>query len=567
MRYLIFKIWKLLNGKERIAMTGLVLALTFGAGLELLGIGLVMPVIALLSKPELIDQNKYLNIIYNFISPDSQQQFMFILCFGVIGIYVFKNLFMLKLTGVMSKFITSKSARFASTLFYNYINAPYAYHLKHNSASLHKKLDMIEGIYVTVCQAMLIVAADVIVILGILIMLLYCSPITTLILSFVFVVVNFVLYMPFKRYNYNVGRKYFKYSQSITKYDLQALRGIKEVIVSNCQKNLYTPYSELQKKRAKVNSKRYVVGQIPRFFIETFVVAAGLGTLVVFISMGMAHGSILLTLTLLAVSMIRMMPSMSRIQYNITLVRHNLHAFNTMYADLEDLTPVDVGSANAAPLSFSSKIELKNIDFSYEGVKEKLFTDFSLTIPHASTVAFVGTTGCGKTTLVDVVLGLLKPTEGQILVDGRDIEENLPSWRQKIGYVPQFIFLMDSSVAENVAWGINKEDIDEQKVRECLKKAQLLDFVDGLPEKLQTNVGENGVTLSGGQRQRIGIARALYRNPEVLVLDEATSALDNDTENAFVKALDTLKGKLTIIMIAHRLTTIENCDKVIDLVR
>jgi ABC-type multidrug transport system fused ATPase/permease subunit len=277
----------------------------------------------------------------------------------------------------------------------------------------------------------------------------------------------------------------------------------------------------------------------------------------------MAQGSILLTLTLLAVSLIRMMPSMSRIQYNLTTVRHNLHAFNNIYEDLKNLSPVIIESSDKEPLCFKDKIEIKNVDFAYEGAEENIFTDFSLTIPFASSVAFVGTTGCGKTTLVDIILGLLKPIKGKILVDGRSIEENLPSWREKIGYVPQFIFLLDSSIAENVAWGVNRDKIDEQKIRKCLEKAQILDFVESLPDKLKTNVGENGVCLSGGQRQRIGIARALYRDPEVLVLDEATSALDNETENAFVEALDSLRGKLTIIMIAHRLTTIKNCDKII----
>ena len=563
MRYILQKIWNLLSKRERIGMIVLLGALITAALFELVGIGLVMPIIALLSKPELIEQNKYLNIIYNFISPGSPQQFILILCFGVIAIYIFKNIFMLKLTSIMSGFINSRTAFFTSTLFFNYINAPYSYHLKHSSALLHKKLDMISGIFTAVCLFLLIIVSDVVVVFFILTMLLYCSPLTTLTLLIIFILVNFSVYLPLKNYNYKLGQDYFKYCQGITKYDLQALRGIKEVIVSNCQKHLQSQYSKLQKKRGQVHSRQYTLGQVPRFFIETFVVIIGLGTLVVFIWHGMAQGSILLTLTLLAVSLIRMMPSMSRIQYNLTTVRHNLHAFNNIYEDLKNLSPVIIESSDKEPLCFKDKIEIKNVDFAYEGAEENIFTDFSLTIPFASSVAFVGTTGCGKTTLVDIILGLLKPIKGKILVDGRSIEENLPSWREKIGYVPQFIFLLDSSIAENVAWGVNRDKIDEQKIRKCLEKAQILDFVESLPDKLKTNVGENGVCLSGGQRQRIGIARALYRDPEVLVLDEATSALDNETENAFVEALDSLRGKLTIIMIAHRLTTIKNCDKII----
>ena len=565
MRYILQKIWSLLSKRERVYVIALIMALVVGAVFELVGIGLVMPIIALLSKPELIEQNKYLKIIYEFINPNSKQQFMLILCFGVIAIYIFKNLYMLKLISIVSRFVNLKSAFFTSTLFFNYINAPYAYHLKHNSSSLHKKLDMVSAVFTAICQAIMVMLADIVVVIVLLAMLFYCSPLTTFILFTVFVIVAFALYMPFKNHNYTLGQKFYMYCQDIARYDLQALRGIKEVIVSNCQQNLYSAYGSIQQKRAKVNTKQYVFGQYPRYFIETFVVAAGLGTLIVFVWHGTAHGSILLTLTLLAVSMIRMMPSMSRIQYNLTIVRQNLHAFNEIYNDLKDLAPVETQVLNKEPLFFKDAIEIKKLDFAYEGTEENIFTNFSLSIPHASSVAFVGTTGCGKTTLVDIVLGLLKPTKGQIYVDGHDIEENLPSWRAKIGYVPQFIFLIDSSIIENVAWGINKKDIDEELVKECLKKAQILDFIENLPNKLEAKVGENGVSLSGGQRQRIGIARALYRNPEVLILDEATSALDNETENAFVDALDSLKGKLTIIMIAHRLTTIENCDKIIKL--
>jgi ABC-type bacteriocin/lantibiotic exporter with double-glycine peptidase domain len=366
--------------------------------------------------------------------------------------------------------------------------------------------------------------------------------------------------LPFKNYNYNLGQNYLKYCRDITKYDLQALRGIKEIIVSDCQKNLYSVYSSLQSQRGKINIKKYIVGQIPRYFIETFVVTIGLGVLVVFTKSGVAHGTILLTLTLLAVSLVRMMPSMSRIQYNLTMIRHHLHSFNNIYEDFKENSPAIVKRSNKKALIFRNKIEIKNLTFAYESTQENIFSDFSLNIPYKSSLALVGATGCGKTTLVDIILGLLKPLKGQVCVDGCDIEENLTSWRGKIGYVPQSIFLIDSSILENVAWGTNKENIDYKLARECLNKAQLLDFVEALPGKMETNIGENGIRLSGGQRQRIGIARALYRKPEVLILDEATSALDNDTENAFVNALNSLKGQLTVIMIAHRLTTIRNCD-------
>ena len=565
MRYIIQKIWNLLTAKERVGMSCLIIALIISGGFELLGIGLVMPIIALLSKPELVEQNKQLKLVYDFFQPSSQSQFVLILCFTVIGIYIFKNLFMLKLTQAISSFVMNKSASFASTLFFNYVNAPYEYHLKYSSSELHKKLDIISTAYSTIFQALLVVISDTVIICCILLMLLYFSPLTTLILATIFLVINFGVYMPFKDYNYSLGQKFLNYNQEITKYDLQALRGIKEVIVGDFQDKLSSSYNDLQQKRGRTNSKRYVVGQVPRFFIETLVVVMGLGTLATFVLCGLAHGSIILQLGLLAVSMIRIMPSMSRIQYNITLIRQFLHPFNTIYQDLVKLKPVKVETSENPPLEFKDCLEIKDMTFAYNENDNVLFDKFNLSIPHAASVAFVGTTGCGKTTLIDIILGLLKPQTGKITVDGRDIEENLSSWRKLIGYVPQFIFLRNSSIAENVALGYKDKDIDMEKVKACLKIAQLDKFVDTLPKKTETLVGENGVRLSGGQRQRIGIARALYHDPEILVLDEATSALDSETENAFVDALNCLKGKLTIIMIAHRLTTVENCDKVIKL--
>jgi ABC-type bacteriocin/lantibiotic exporter with double-glycine peptidase domain len=223
--------------------------------------------------------------------------------------------------------------------------------------------------------------------------------------------------------------------------------------------------------------------------------------------------------------------------------------------------------SSSQKLLFNDSIMLHSVFFRYDEADEYIIKDFSLKIRKNSSVAFVGPTGCGKTTLVDIILGLLKPTEGKVLVDGTDIESNLTAWQKKIGYVPQFIFLLDDSVRSNVAFGIPENEIDDDRVVQCLKMAQIYGFVKELSGGINHIVGENGIQLSGGQRQRIGIARALYHNPEVLVLDEATSALDNETEKAFIDALNNLKGKLTIIMIAHRLTTVEKCDEVIDLTK
>ena len=273
------------------------------------------------------------------------------------------------------------------------------------------------------------------------------------------------------------------------------------------------------------------------------------------------HGTILLSFSLLLAAMSRMLPACSRINYNFTVIRQNLAAAQTVFDALQ--TPPEQVTGTTS-LTFEKEITVEDITFGYRSGTPVL-KNFSMTIPRLSSVALTGTTGSGKSTLVDLILGLLKPESGTIKTDGRNIEENLSSWRQKIGYVPQFIFLRDSSIRENIAFGVPPEEIDDEKIWKSLQMAQLDSFVRMLPEQLESFVGDNGIKLSGGQRQRIGIARALYREPEILLLDEATSALDNETEQAFVDALKTLHGQLTIVMIAHRLSTVAHCDISVDL--
>jgi len=271
-----------------------------------------------------------------------------------------------------------------------------------------------------------------------------------------------------------------------------------------------------------VSAKMTFMGNLPRFLVEGLLVSLGFGVLLVLVLSGMSTGSIVLTLSLFAASAIRVMPSMTRIQYNLTRIKQFSHMLDTVFEDISGIKP-EITSAGDSEIVFNREIRLDSVAFQYSGAEKPIIEDFTLDISKNSSVAFVGPTGCGKTTLVDLVTGLLKPMSGKVLVDGADIAENLRSWRQKIGYVPQFIFLLDDTVRANVAFGVPESEFDEARVVECLKLAQIYDFVSELSNGIEHVVGENGIQLSGGQRQRIGIARALYNDPEVLILDEATS--------------------------------------------
>lgn len=532
--------------------------------LEIVGIGLIMPVIALLSKPELIEQNEYLKFAKKVINPSSDESFILILCSLIIVLFLFKNSFLALQNYIQAKFIFAKGTDLADQLFDNYINAPYTFHLTHNSGHLMGSL----GLSASVCSSMLLPSmtlfTESLVVGFVLIMLLVMSPLVTLCLVFCIGVLLISIYFPFRNFNRQLGEGQRIESLEISKIRLQSLKAIKETKIRNVESFFRRKHCEHVRAQNNISANISFMGNLPRFLIEAMIVTLGVGTLIILILTGKALGSITLILSLFAVSLVRLMPSMSRIQYSLTTIRHGLGVFYPLQQELTLLDREEKISRKSV-FTFNNHIEIKNLRFKYSDHTPEIFHDFNLKILKNSSVAFVGPTGCGKTTLVDIILGLLKPNHGMVLVDAVNIEENLPKWQKRIGYVPQFIFLLDDTVKANVAFGVPEDSINEKRVEECLEAAQILDFVKSLPKGFNNLVGDNGIRLSGGQRQRVGIARALYHQPEILILDEATSALDNDTEKAFVDALKVLHGIITIIIVAHRMTTVKNCDKIIEL--
>jgi len=557
-------LWSILSSRERVIVIILLVMMLISSALELLGIGLVMPIIAILADPNLLHQNRYLKMVYDFINPASLNSFMIMLCIILIILYLFKNAFLAFQNYAQNRFIMNKGAKLANRLFSNYIHAPYKYHLSHNSGHLMGKISLADALSSSVLVPFMILLSEILVVIFIFATLLFLSPVVTITLAVATILIAALIYYPFKSINMRLGKIQQNESVEMNKYALQGLKAIKESKIRNSEDFFVAEYSKHRWTANQANAKMTTLSNLPRFMIEAFIVSLGMSALLLLIMMGKPLGTIILTLSLFAISAIRLMPSMTRIQYNLSRIKQYTHGFNMLFADLADFE-VETKKEAKEPLYLNNSIEIKNISFAYEAGSNKIFDDFSLTIKKNASVAFVGPTGCGKTTMVDLITGLLKPQKGAILVDGIDIMDCLQSWQKKIGYVPQFIYLLDDTVKANVAFGEAAEKIDDKRIVESLKLAQIYDFVETLPGNINHKIGENGIQLSGGQRQRIGIARALYHNPEVLILDEATSALDNDTEKAFIDALKTLHGKLTIIMIAHRLTTVENCDKVIKL--
>lgn len=539
----------------------------FGAMLEALGIALIFPLITLISNPETINSYQLLNWLYNFTGSSSNNEFLIWMIGTLLGVYLFKYIYLASLFYIQYKFIFNLQISLSTRLLNTYIKSPYSYHLQKNSAELLRTVNsdvlwIFSGVFVPISNLII----EIFVVSVILLVLLAIAPIPTILTFFILGGTSLAFYYFIRQRSTAFGRAQQSHNAELIKWVNQSLGGIKEIKVLGREDFFVQAYNDSN--TGYSHSMRYVrtLNEMPRLMIEGLVMTGILFVVGAMLILQQNVQTLIPTLGLFAMAAVRLMPSMNRILMSLGLVRYNTASIEKVYKDLKELENIGSQSENqktkkdSEKFIFKESIKLENVSFRYEGAKENALSDVSLKIPKGSSVAFVGSSGAGKTTIVDVVLGLLKPQSGKILVDGKNIRENLSAWQQSVGYIPQPVYLSDDSIKRNVAFGIENELIEEEKIWEALKAAQLEEFVKNLPNKLETNVGEHGVSLSGGQRQRIGIARSLYHNPQVLILDEATAALDNETEKEITKAIAALSGEKTIIAIAHRLTTVEDFD-------
>lgn len=555
---IITKLRVLLDPRDKIKLILLVLAMAFGAMLEIAGLGCLLPVIAVFVKPDIIEQNIYLNYIYNFFNFQSHLSFVI---GGIIFICLFfmmKNAYSLLIIAMQSRFFYRKQYEFRTRLLKSYLDMPYRQVIDSSVAELNTKIGWINRLCNGLIMPLMLAATDAMVILAIAAALFYFIPWMTLGgIAFISVVAAGIYYL-MRAMNIYWGQEAIKCDTISGRFCLSALNGIK-YIKTVCSKAYFIDnYRRASRKGMSYERKMFICGQIPRLALEVTALFLVMVLFVIMVMLEYSDTRIILTCSMLIAVMTRLLPAFSRMHYNVTMMRQNVAVFETLFHDLTQLEVENIENTGEK-LTLDKALTLKNISFGYNN--KNIIENFSCEIESRKSVAVVGKTGRGKTTLVDLIIGLLKPNTGEILTDGRNIEDNMAAWRGLIAYVPQNIYLLDDTIMANVAFGIAPEEINERKVVESLYIAQLEEFAD----RLDYRIGENGNFLSGGQRQRLSIARALYREPRLLILDEATSALDNSTEAAFVEALEQLKGKLTMIVIAHRLTTVEKCDQVIDM--
>lgn len=567
---LLQKINQIFDKKQKRQLVLLGFMIFIGGFLETLGVSTMIPVVTVLLTPEkvqeYIDKYEVLGNICTVFHITSVNQVAVSLLLFLMAVYVIKNLYLLFLVYRQNTFITQNRNNMISRVMAEFLNRPYEQYLGADIPTVFRITDSDIPQTFALMLAVLSLASEVVVSCLIFLVLLIQNVKMTLFVMFVFGILTLVIVKVLKPRLNRIGAKNQAIQSRIAKWRIQATYGLKDVKVLNREEFFVRNYYETGKVGANVARNYAVLNNTPRLLIETIFIVSMLGYITIYINGGGDVSQMMTTIATFGVAAIRVLPSVNRINTYITEIAYATPSLNFVYENLQQGMKTDAmlaerkANSQKEKLKLDDKIELNHISFHYPDSDKNIFTDAHMVVPRGKSVGIMGSSGAGKSTIVDILLGLLHAQEGQITCDGVDIFKNYESWLAQIGYIPQSIYLIDESIRENIAFGIDADKIDEKRIWEVLEEAQLKEFIEELPEGLDTTIGDRGIRLSGGQRQRIGIARALYHNPEILVFDEATSALDNETEAAVMEAVNSFHGKKTMVIIAHRLNTIEKCD-------
>ncbi len=557
------KVFRVLDKHQKSRVIILLVMIFIGAILETVGVSAILPFVSVVTNPEIIETNKYLRLISDVMNIHDPKLFVLVTAIAMIVIYILKNIYLILLNMAQNNFSTNNLRRMSVRLMRCYMDQNYLYHAEHNVAELDRNVKRDVSGYLYVLTNMLMMVTEILVCIMLSIFLMINDFFTTLLM--IVMLVAFLLFFTLVlrrklKYYGNLARSL---EEDKNRYFLEAFGGIKEVKAASSEDYFVNKYDEAFKGNAFTEQKRLILTYIPRPLMESLCICGLLLFMSIKIVMGADSSTFIPFMAVFGVAAIRMLPSFNRISGHLGSIMFFKASVDGVYEDLEEAKRLEQHE-KAVDQGIEITLDdvcVQNVTFAYPSRPEKRILDnVSISIPLNKAVAFVGPSGAGKTTLADIILGVIDPQEGHILVGGVDVIKNKKNWHKNIGYIPQSTFLIDDTIRANVAFGIEEEEIDDNKVWEALKAAQLYDFVKEQPDGIYSNIGDRGVKISGGQRQRVGIARALYNNPGIIVLDEATSALDNETEKAVMDAIYQLSGKKTMIIIAHRLTTVEHCD-------
>jgi ABC transporter, ATP-binding/permease protein len=556
----------ILDKKQKINIVVLAVMIFIGGILETLSISAMLPVVWVIIDAESVQNNKYCQWIMQLLHIQNMQGFIIMLLVSLMIMYVLKNAYLLLLTSEQNRFISVNRNRLISQVLREFLNRPYEFYLDADIPTVFRLTDSDIPNVFGILMAIISLASEVVVFVLICGVLIATDWKLVMVLIFISGIVTLVLFKVLKPKLNSLGMTNQAIQSRIAKWRIQAIYGIKDVKVLHREAFFADNYESNGKIGAKLNQKYAIINALPRILIETIFMVSILGYLVVCVALGDDMTQMLPTLTAFGLAAVRLLPCVNRINTYLTDISYFRPCLDYVYENMnineiskktnQTLLPVD----ETKTMQLRNKIELKDIVYAYPNTDVLIFDHADMEIPYGKSIGIMGPSGAGKSTIVDILLGLLKVHEGQILCDGDNVFDNYPAWLAQIGYIPQSIYLVDEPIRNNIAFGIADDEIDDNRIWQVLEEAQLKEFIQTLPEGLDTAIGDRGVRLSGGQRQRLGIARALYHNPEILVFDEATSALDNETEAAVMEAINSFHGKKTMVIIAHRLNTIEKCD-------
>ncbi len=573
MKKILNKLNVILNKKQKNRMKLLVVMMVIGALLETVSISLVLPIATVLTNTESVNGDGIVGKLYRALGCSSVQQFAMLMLVGLLLAFVAKNLFLFVQTKMQLAFVYNNQFETSRKMMINFMKRPYEYYLNAETAVIQRNITSdVNNMYAMVLSILQLMSEFVVfAFLGTFLIL--QDPIMCLVIGGLLILVLFLIKVALKPIMIRAGKDNQDYYSGLFKWINQAVTGIKEIKIANKESYFISEYAKCGNGYVQAVKKYSLYNTAPKLLIETICIAGFVVYMLVAFMMGKEMESIVVSISAFAVAAIKLLPSANRINNQLTNIAYFEPFFygasDNLQADISDKTIVYdeaayTGEETIEKLPIHNEILLKDIVYKYPNTEKYIFNHMDMCIPIGQSVGIVGTSGSGKTTVVDILLGLLDMENGLITADGADVntKENYPRWLGNVGYIPQTIFMLDSDIRHNVAFGVPDHLIDDKKVWNALKEAQLDKFVSELPQGLDTEIGERGIRLSGGQRQRIGIARALFNDPEVLILDEATSALDNDTEAAIMDSINSLHGKKTLVIIAHRLQTIEKCDMV-----
>ncbi len=552
--------------KDKVKLLLLMIIVIGGSFLELMAVSIFSPFINVIMDPEKLHGNAIIAYFYQLFDVRSIEYFLAIVAAGIIVIYVVKNIYVIAEKNAIYRFSYRIQRNISTDLLKAYMREPYTFHLNKNISVLQRSMQEDTDQFTKGIIHIMEMAAEVCVCLALGIYLFIESHSITIIIAGLLVFCLAFFSFISKKYSSAWGREGQQYKSKIYQWMNQSLGGIKEIKVLNREEDFIEHYDSYFSKYVRVLRLNRLIGVVPKYIIEMVCMTGLLAAVIFKIFFGQRELiDFVPQLAVFAVAAFRLLPSVGRINEHLSAVLYAMPSLDLIYNDLKEVEKTYTDKQEwDKTWRLQDKIEVRKVTYRYPDGDVNVIENASFMIKKGQTAAFVGTSGAGKSTIVDVLLGLLPPQYGKIYADGMNIYKNLLTWQMEIGYIPQTIYLSDDSIRNNVAFGIKEDKIDEEAVVRALKQAQLYDFVEVLPEGLDTFVGDRGVRLSGGQRQRIGIARALYHDPEILVLDEATSALDNETESAVMEAIEKLQGQKTILIIAHRLTTIQNADVIFE---